>query len=285
MSDPALQSHIEKWLAAHPAQQLSLPFVRAEWRDTRLAMAALEQELITAAYGISEPQVAATKLNWWAEELSGATVSGGRHPLVQALFADDAVRRIDAGMWLAPVMAALKQLDVATAPDFATQLDTAETFHGALAALETRLWFGANADPAHAARIATLDHLLHAVTRLKENASAERLPLPMSRLARHGLDRESLADDSPQRREAIREQLADLLAAWRQARRQPGPLSVFRGLDARLGQHWLHKALRADKPLARLRRVQERQTGLGTLRRAWSAARASRAASARFHPH
>lgn len=277
MSNPILQSYTDKWLAAHPAQQLSLSFLNTPQRDIRLALAALEQELVTAAYGISEPQVAATKLNWWAEELGGAIASGGRHPLTQTLFADETVRQIDASLWLAPVMAALRQLDDATAGDFAAQLAAAEAFHGALAALETRIWFGARAEPARAARVASLDHLLHALTRLKENASAERLPLPMARLARHGLDRESLTDDSPHRREAVHEQLVDLLDAWQEAFRLPGPLSIFRGLDARLDQRWTRQALRARQPLARLRHMQEHQAGFATLRLAWSAARACRA--------
>lgn len=277
MSNPILQSYTDKWLAAHPAQHLGLSFVNSPRRDIHLALAALEQELVTAAYGISEAQVAATKLNWWAEELGGAIASGGRHPLTQALFADEAIRQIDAGMWLAPIMAALRQLDDATAPDFAAQLAAAEAFHGALAALETRVWFGAQAEPARAARVASLDHLLHVLARLKENASAERLPLPMARMARHGLDRESLTDDSPERRAAIHAQLADLRDAWQKAIRLPGPLSTFRGLDARLDRRWTHQALRARQPLARLRHAQEHQTGFATLRLAWSAARACRA--------
>lgn len=276
MSDPVLHSHIDKWLAAHPAQRLSLAFIAPDRRDPYLAMAALQQELVTAAHDIRESQVAATKLHWWGEELSGAAVSGGRHPLVQALFADAAVRTIEPDLWLAPVMAGVKQLDAATASDFTGQLEMAESFHGALAALDTRLWFGPEADPAHAARIASLDHLMHALTRLNENAHAERLPLPMSRLARHGLDRESLTLDSDARRQAVRAQIDDLLQAWHDAPRLPGPLSSFRGLDERLGRHWLHQARRATDPLDRLRGVQRRQTGFTPLRHAWSAARASR---------
>lgn len=276
MTDPTLHSYIDKWLSARPAQQLALPFVRDNRRDVYLALAALEQELATAAYGIGEPQVAVAKLNWWGEELGGAIASGGRHPLVKALFADPDVRAVDPVLWIAPVMAALAQLDLATSADFATQLDTAERFHGALAALETRIWFGPDADATRATRIASLDHLLQSATRLKENAANERLPLPMARLARHHLDRSGLESDSPERRAAMAAQLDDILTYWRQVWALPGPLSLFRGLDARLGQRWARHAARAGDPLARLRHAQTHQTGFSTLRLAWSAARAAR---------
>jgi phytoene synthase len=278
MNDPAVQSYIDKWLDARPAQRLSLPFLDPAQREVHLALAALEHELVNAAYAIAEPEVAVTKLKWWAEELAGAVVSGGRHPLVKVLFADAPVRDFDPQLWLAPVTAALAQLDTATPADFPAQLAAAQAFHGALATLETRLWFGPTAEPVRAAAIASVDHLLTALGRLQNHPDAERLALPMTRLARHGLDREALGIDTPARREAVHEQLTDLSEQWRAAWRQPGPLSVFRGLDARLDGHWLRKTRRARQPLTRLRKVQHHQMGPGTLRRAWSAARAANTA-------
>ncbi len=277
MTDPTLQGYIDKWLATRPARHQAMAFLPPERRDIVPALGALEHELVTATYGIAETQVAAAKLNWWGEELGGAVAGGGRHPLVKALFSDADVRAVDPSLWLAPVTTALARLDQATPPDFATQLARTEAFHGALAALETRILFGADADPARAGRIASLDYLLQAVSVTEENAAIERLPLPMDRLARHHLDRDALARDCPGRRAAVAEQLRDLLAAWQQARKLPGPLGLFRGLDARLGQRWARRALRSRQPLARLRHEQKRQTGMATLRLAWSAARAARA--------
>ena len=72
MSEAALQSYIDKWLAVQPQQRIALAFVDQGVYPGHIALAALEQELLAAAYGIREPQVAATKLNWWAEELAGA---------------------------------------------------------------------------------------------------------------------------------------------------------------------------------------------------------------------
>ncbi len=278
MTDPTLHGYIDKWLAARPARHQAQPFLPAPRRDALLIFGALEHELITATYGISDPQVAAAKLNWWGEELAGATVSGGRHPLIKALFADDDIRAIDPALWLAPVSAGLVRQDQSTAPDFATQLERTQAFHGAIAALETRITFGADGDPTRAGRFASLDYLLQAISVVEENVSVERLPLPMDRLARHDLDRNTLAKDSPQRRAAMAEHLQDILREWRSAWRLSGPVSLFRGLDARLGQRWLRRAVRNDHPLARLRHEQKHQTGMSTLRMAWAAARAARGA-------
>lgn len=275
-TDPTLHTYVDKWLAARPARHQAQSFLRDSRRDTMLAFAALEHELVAATYGIAEPEVALTKLNWWGEELGGAAASGGRHPLVKTLFADASVRAIDPALWMAPVMAALTRQSQATAADFATQLKRTEAFHGTLATLETRICFGADADPARAARVASLDYLQQALSVIRENAAAERLPLPMDRMARHHLDRDGLTGDSAAYREAVSEQLADLLAQWRLARRLPGPLSLFRGLDARLGQRWTKHATRAKHPLARLRDEQKRQTGFSSVLMAWSAARAAR---------
>lgn len=277
MTDPALQSYIDTWLGARPARHQALPFVREAQRDRVLAWGALEHALFAAAYGISEVHVATAKLDWWGEELVGAVVSGGRHPVVKVLFADPSVRNIDPALWLAAIAAAQARLCQATPPDFATQLERSQTLHGALATLETRILFGADADPTRASRFASLDYLLQAISVVEENAAIDRLPLPMDRMARHHLDRDALTRDGPERRAAVGAQLHDILEQWRHAWTLPGPLGLFRGLDARLGQRWLRRALRGGSPLARLRDAQRGQTGLATLCMAWSAARDARA--------
>ncbi|HEX7340533.1 MAG TPA: squalene/phytoene synthase family protein [Rhodanobacteraceae bacterium] len=275
MTDPTLHTYIDKWLAARPARHQALPFLRTTRHDTILALGALEHEFIAATYSLSDPQVAAAKLNWWGEELGGATASGGRHPLVKVLFEDPAIRAVDPMLWLRPVTAALARLEESTATDFATQLQRTEAFHGALAALETRALFGPAADPARASRIASLDYLMQALSVVKENANAERLPLPMTRMARHHLDREGLVADSAERTVAVREQLADLATHYHAARKLAGPLSLFRGLDARLGERWVRHAVRSRQPLTALREAQKHQTGFTAVRLAWSAARAA----------
>jgi phytoene synthase len=271
----AFQSYLDKWLAAQPQQRIALAFVDPRRHPGHVALAALEQELLGAAYGIREPQVAQVKLNWWAEELAGAPASGGRHPLSKLLFADERAARVPAERWLAPVLAAMAQLEEGTAADFEAQIAAAGQLHGALAALETLWWYGEGASPERAARVATLGHLLHALRRLEEDAERDRLPLPMARLARHGLSRAQLRSAGPAREEAVRGQLADLAAAWRGAERLPGPLSAFRGLASRHDRRLAAQAGRAADPLKALHEGQSR-SGPRVALQAWQAARAWR---------
>lgn len=284
MSEPstthgALQSYVDKWLAVQPAQRLALAFVDPAKYPGHVALAALEQELLSAAYGIREPQVALGKLNWWAEELSGAAASGGRHPLTQVLFEDERAHAIAAERWLAPVLAAMAQLEEGTAADFPAQLAAAGPLHGALAALETAWWYGNEASPGRAARVAALGHLLHALRRLEDDAERDRLPLPMARLARYGLARNTLRERSAARDEAIRAQLVDLRSGWREAARLPGPLGVFRALESHEAERLLHRALGASDPLVVLQ--QGGRGGFGSTFAAWRAARRWRSTTAR----
>ncbi len=270
-----LQSFIDKWLAVQPQQRVALAFVDGRQYPGHIALAALEQELLAAAYGIREPQVAVAKLNWWAEELSGAATSGGRHPLTQVIFDDERAHAIDGERWLAPVLAAMAQLEQGTAADFSAQIVAAEPLHGALAALETAWWFGPEASAERASRVAALNHLLYALLRLQTDAERDRLPLPMSRMARYGLSRAQLRASSDARQQAVKAQLDDLLVSWRESARLPGPLSVFRALESRHGSRLTQNAARASDSLAALQAGQPR-SGLATTLQAWSAARAWR---------
>ncbi len=268
-----LQGFIDKWLAVQPQQRIALAFVDGRRYPGHVALAALEQELLGAAYGIREPQVAVAKLNWWGDELAGAAASGGRHPLTRVLFDDERAHAVSAERWLAPVLAAMAQLEQGTATDFPAQLIAAMTLHGALAALETTWWYGAEASAERASRVATLNHLLHALLRLPQDVGRDRLPLPMAQLARFGLDRARLRTPGAARQQAIKAQLSDLLGGWSEADALPGPLSVFRSLESRHGRWLARRAMRSGDPLAALQAGQP-HTGPATALRAWRAARA-----------
>lgn len=268
----ALQSYIDKWLSVQPQQRVALVFVDPNKYPGHVALAALEQELLSTAYGIREPQVALTKLNWWAEELSNAHETGGRHPLTRVLFDDERAHAIPKERWVAPVLAAMAQLEEGTAVDFSAQVNAASALHGALAELETQWWYGNTASPARAARIATLSHLLYALRRLQDDVDRDRLLLPMALLARFDLSRAGLRDRSDARDKAIKAQLGDLQSAWVEAGRCPGPLSVFRALEGGQGERLIRKAARAGDPLTVLQQGSPDGSFMATLR-AWNAAR------------
>ena len=268
----ALQSYVDKWLAAQPAQRVALAFVPSAKYPGHIALAALEQELLGAAYGIREPHVAAAKLEWWLDELAGAAQSGGRHPLTQVLFDDERASRLGRERWLAPVQAAMAQLEQGSAGDFRAQLAAAAPLHGALAALETAWWFGEAASPDRAGRLATLAHLLHALRRLDDDVERDRLPLPMASLARHGLSRSQLRTPGPARDAAVRDQLRDLAGAWREDAAAPGPLSVFRAVESQTAARLVRRAVGASRPRTTLQRGQP-PGGLATTLVAWQAAR------------
>ena len=270
-----LQGFIDKWLAVQPQQRVALAFVDGRRYPGHVALAALEQELLGAAYGIREPQVAVAKLNWWAEELAGAPASGGRHPLTQVLFDEERAHAIAGELWLTPVLAAMAQLEQGTAADFPAQVEAALPLHGALAALETAWWYGADASPERASRVAVLNHLLYALLRLEQDVERDRLPLPMARLARHGLGRAQLGTAGAAREPASRAQLHVLLACWKASAALAGPLSVFRALESRHASGLARRAARAGDALAILRAGQAR-TRLATALQAWQAARAWR---------
>lgn len=268
-----LQGFIDKWLAVQPQQRVALAFVDGHRYPGHVALAALEQELLSAAYGIREPLVAAAKLGWWAEELAGAAASGGRHPLTQVLFDEERGHAIASELWLAPVLAAMAQLEQGTGTDYAGQIRAAMPLHGALAALETAWWYGTDATSARAAQVAVLNHLLYALLRLDADAERDCLPLPMARLARHDLVRTQLRRASAQRQQAIKAQLDDLLASWKVAASMPGPLSVFRALESRHASQLARRAARSVDALATLQAGQP-HARLSTAWQAWQAARA-----------
>jgi phytoene synthase len=268
-----LQGFIDKWLAAQPQQHVALMFVDGRRYPGHLALAAFEQEMLDAAYGLREPQATFGKLNWWMAELTAAPTTGGQHPLTKVLFDEDRALAIPNAVWLAPARAAIAQLEQGTAADFPAQLAAARPLHGALAALETVWWYGADASAERATQVAILGHLLHALRRLQQDVDRDRLPLPMARLAQHGLSREQLRQSGAVRTQAVKAQLHDLLQGWRESARQPGPLSVFRAVESRYGCQLARRAADAADSMAVLGVEQVRPSLLTTVQ-TWRAARA-----------
>ncbi|SRR5579883_531449 len=272
MADSALESWLGDFRAAHSQLEFAWIFLRDDPRhDVYGAFEVLKQEWLDAVYAIHAPNVAARKLQWWMEELQLAREGHARHPLTQTLFADPRICPIPAVRWNELFHAALLQLEMPPASDLSAQLAQAAPLHGAMARIETMLWFGMGADPRHAQAMAAAQHLIAALRSLPMEVDYGRTPLPMSLLARHGLSQNALMEDGPTRRAALRDQARGLLHALNEAAKLPGPLSLFRGLQMRLDRRALRRARYASEPLGAIQRL---TGGFGALLDAWRAARA-----------
>ena len=272
MDNGPLQDWLEAWRESHPQLEPAWVFLRADARrEVYGAFAALEQEWLEAVYAIREPHVAAVKLQWWGEEMQLAHAGAARHPLTQALFADEGARAIPARLWNEALEAAMLALDSAPAADFPAQLRAARPLHGTLARLETALWFGVDASAERAQAVAAAQHGLELIRNLPDEIEHGRSPLPMALMARHGLSLAELANESDARRAALRDQARMLGQALAETDKMPGPLGLFRGLQAQLDRRALRVAQTASNPLHAL---QGGQGGFRGLLHAWGAARA-----------
>lgn len=280
MKQADLDSQLEGLFRSRPELRLALPYLKSASDAAQLALAGIERQWIEAVYAIGDDAVAASKMRWWADELVAARDGHTHHPLATALFAGAHAREIAPGQWRAAIEAGIALRERPPARDFAEQLAAAETFHGALARLETDMCFGSGAEPARAARVATLAHLLSALVRVAR-PGVDNDVLPMQRLARHALDRASLARDGAARRQAVIAQLRDLQKGFAAAMSLDGPLSLARELSLHADRAQLAQALKSASPLDMLASPRHR---LGPAM-AWKAWRAGRRHSHAVNGH
>ncbi|MGH8190151.1 MAG: squalene/phytoene synthase family protein [Rhodanobacteraceae bacterium] len=269
MSGGAFESYLSSWREADPRRTLAWWFLRSDERIRYGANAALIQEWRNVLRA-REPQVAMAKLGWWREELQRSAEGGARHPLTQALFADARIREVPLDCWTMVVDAALRRVEAPPSADFAAQLSASAPFAGAVAELETRVWFGSGVSSARAAVVTTTADLVADARALVAEAERGRPALPMNLMARHGLTIESLQNDGPARRAALRDHLFLLRDALGDATVQPGRLTLFREIDMQHDLGSLGHAVRAADPLAALCIS---RPGLDPLLKTWRAAR------------
>lgn len=83
--DETSSSFSDTWLSAWPEWPVAQVFVEPQRRETAVAWAALQQELLDAAWGGTDARPGEAKLAWWAEELQGWSQGRRRHPLGRVL--------------------------------------------------------------------------------------------------------------------------------------------------------------------------------------------------------
>jgi phytoene synthase len=270
VSETAFDDYLAQWRAGSPPRMVAWLFLRPDERACFGALAALEHEWLKVLREAREPQVAAAKLGWWREEMQRAPQGQARHPLTQGLFALARVDAISARCWTVPVEAAMALLAVPSPADFSAQRAAVMPLAEALAELETRVWFGDAIASPRAAKVTLLAHLTANLRGLESAAERGRTPLPMNLLARHGLTIDALGGDSPARRAAVRDYVAELQRELADAARMQGPLTVFRAVGLQYDLDSLGRAARADEPLSALR---SSAFGLRGLLKTWHAAR------------
>ena len=216
-TDQAFASFERKWLAANPEQVMVAPFIAPAARLRVAAFGCLVHELSAAAYEIREPEVAAAKLAWWAQELEVAATGHARHPVSHALF-DETARAADRSLWPALAVGALKQVEAGACASLDELIERREPFSLAIADAESALFLGGAANIDVNAGLWTLSSLLRALQDIapkherlpQEGPSQDRLPLPLDLLARHGLTRADLATASAARDALIKDHLSAL---------------------------------------------------------------------------
>lgn len=263
----------EKWLAANPENAVVAVFLPSTQRRFASAFGCLIHELSQAAFHIREPQVAATKLAWWKQELADAAFGKPTHPITQTLFDCAGVRESDPALWPALADGALAQLDAPGAGTLAAMIEQLDPFFGAVARAENALFCAGESNVEADAALWTLSHLLRALPHLRGDDT--HLPLPLGLLARHELTRAELAYESPQRNMLIKDFLDELVLEGNGALGVSAvrslPLRVRTALDRRR----IASALRAIDPLRWLS-THPRPGRWRALWTAWHEARAAR---------
>jgi 15-cis-phytoene synthase len=246
----AFASFERKWLDAQPENGLVAAFLPAAQRQRTSAFGCLVHELTQTAFHVREPQVAATKLAWWRQELTDAAGGKARHPITLTLFADAPARESDPGLWPALADAALGQFDQPGASTLAIFLEQLEPYYAAVACAEAVLFCPGGANIESNAALWTITHLLRELTHLAY--TEERLPLPLSLLARHGVTRSGLAEATPERAALMRDYLDELSVEISGALCVAARHSLTQRVRTRLDRELVAAARRAPDPLAYL---------------------------------
>lgn len=244
----ALDAIAGKWIAAEPELGLALTFLPLSQRASQAAFACLQREIEHAAFAIRDNDVAVTKLNWWYEELLRGVAAEAHHPLLQALAADRNLADVAVPLWQAWVLGALAQREREPAADLDAMVSGYLTLHRAAAQVEAGLFGTFDIEIEPAAELAACRHALRDIATCASVIEGGHLPLPLDRMARHQLNRDSLRSDAAPRRQALREQAGALAQRFKAIRRQGPRLGLIRqaGLGADLRRSLA--AARADDP-------------------------------------
>lgn len=213
--DEAGAHFVAKWLQREPEMAFAEVFCPAPDKSRFRAWGALLHELREALFELSDPAVTQAKSNWWAEELLGLAHGRAQHPLGPALAQESAP-------WAVLSRAILEQ---AQEPPRAA--NTGEAIAQLLPLAEAVVRVEVALFPAQASEAAMRALAVHwLLQRLPAGLRAgDQARIPMHLLARHGMDTQSLSQDS--QNALLRDWATELQAAL--PMRAPGSAWLRRG--------------------------------------------------------
>jgi phytoene synthase len=272
-SAAAFASFEQKWLAVQPENVFVAIFLPADQRQRASAFGSLVHELEQSAFHVREPEVAATKLAWWRQELADAAAGNARHPISKVLFADARAQAVEPGLWPALAEGAAALIEPAPAASASALFSQLAVFYAAVAHVEYALFPGGTEDYRNNATLWTISHLLRDLT----DPSRFDLSLPLDLLARHCATRATVANVAALRTAVARDYLAELTRRIEGALALASPPSLGRRVRTRLDLALAIGAQRASDPLAHL----AAHTPAGRWRSLMAAWREARALAAR----
>lgn len=267
-ADTGFEGWQREWRDERPDWRLIEVFFPASRAPVAIALEILSAEWLEAGLAIREPDVARRKLAWWIEEIGEFAAGKARHPVMLALTREAKAGRAAPSLARA-VAAAISLVEVEAVSSTEDIVAAAVPYASAIAesARALLLWTESPATPAKGLAAAMMVDLVREWERFSR---PERGLVPLSLLARHGIDRASAnAGDAAEACDALVRDLALELRVAVSA----DPAFGLAGAKMAIARLWLDAMARAPRA-ARARRLSLPRFRLPWV--LWSVARASR---------
>jgi phytoene synthase len=266
-ADTGFEGWQREWRDERPDWRLIEVFFPVSRAPVAIALEILSSEWLEAGLAIREPDVARRKLAWWIEEIGEFAAGKARHPLTRAVTGEVGADRVAPSLARA-VAAAISLVEIEAFSSTEDLVAAATPFASAIAesAEALRLWTQSPAMPIRGLAAAAVADLVRDWERFSR---PERGLVPLSLLARHGIDRASAnAGDAAEACDAlVRDFALELQVAV-----SADPAFGLAGAKMAIARLWLDAMARAP------RAARERRLSLPRFRLPWvlwSVARAS----------
>lgn len=203
-------SFVAKLEQAYPEFRIVGPLLLRR-APSLLAFECLAHELAQATFHLPEASVAASKLQWWREEITRHAAGEARHPLTRSLGVAPS-SCLDPTIFDVLIDMAVHGREAAPARDFTAQRAAVVPAFTAIERLRVGMLGTADAAVGVQADLAVATHLLRELARLPFADEVPESVVPMQLLARHQSSRSELARPGEARDTIVRAQVADIAA-------------------------------------------------------------------------